>query len=45
VPLDDVAQLGELPPAARSYVEFVSQELGVPIELIGVGAERERVLV
>jgi adenylosuccinate synthase len=45
VPLDDVAQLDELPPAAHSYVEFVSRELGVPIELIGVGAERERVLV
>ena len=44
-PLDNVAQLDELPPAARSYVEFVSRELGVPIELIGVGAERERVLV
>ncbi len=44
-PLDDVAQLEELPPAARSYVEYVSRELGVPIELIGVGAERERVLV
>jgi adenylosuccinate synthase len=44
-PLDNVAHLEELPPAARSYVEFVSRELGVPIELIGVGAERERVLV
>ena len=44
-PLDDVVQLEELPPAARSYVEYVSRELSVPIELIGVGAERERVLV
>jgi adenylosuccinate synthase len=44
-PLDDVGQVEELPPAARSYVEYVSRELGVPIELIGVGAERERVLV
>jgi len=44
-PLDNVVQLEELPPAARSYVEFVSRELAVPIELIGVGAERERVLV
>jgi len=40
-----VAQVEELPPSARSYVEFVSRELAVPIELIGVGAERERVLV
>ena len=39
------AQLEQLPPAARDYVEFVSSELDVPIELVGVGAERERVLV
>jgi adenylosuccinate synthase len=44
-PLDDVGQFEQLPPAARDYVEFVSSELDVPIELIGVGAERERVLV
>ena len=43
-PLDDVDHLDELPAAARAYVEFVSQELDVPIELVGVGAERERVL-
>ena len=44
-PLDDVGHLEQLPPAARDYVEFVSRELDVPIELVGVGAERERVLV
>jgi adenylosuccinate synthase len=43
-PLDDVGHLEQLPPAARNYVEFVARELDVPIELIGVGAERERVL-
>jgi adenylosuccinate synthase len=35
---------GELPPAAREYVDFVSRELGVPITLVGTGAEREQVL-
>ena len=43
-PLDDASSLDELPGAARAYVEFVSQALGVPIELVGVGAARERVL-
>jgi adenylosuccinate synthase len=43
--LDHVGQLEQLPQAARDYVEFVSSELDVPIELVGVGAERERVLV
>jgi adenylosuccinate synthase len=42
--LDDVSSLDDLPPAARDYVEFVSHALEVPIELVGVGAARERVL-
>jgi adenylosuccinate synthase len=33
-----------LPPAARAYVDFVEQELGVEISLVGTGAERERVV-
>jgi adenylosuccinate synthase len=43
-PLDDASSLDELPDAARSYVEFVSQALALPIELVGVGAARDRVL-
>ncbi len=35
---------GDLPVAARAYVDFVSAELGVPITLVGTGAEREQVL-
>jgi adenylosuccinate synthase len=43
--LDGAHTLDELPTAARTYVEFVEQALDVPIELVGVGAARERVLV
>jgi adenylosuccinate synthase len=43
-PLDDASTLDELPQAARDYVEFVAHALDVPIELVGVGASRERVL-
>jgi adenylosuccinate synthase len=43
--LDGAHSLGELPPAAREYVEFVERALDLPIELVGVGAARERVLV
>ena len=43
-PLDDASTLDELPEAARRYVEFVARALDVPIELVGVGAARERVL-
>jgi adenylosuccinate synthase len=43
-PLDDATSVEELPAAARDYVEFVSDALGIPIELVGVGAARDRVL-
>jgi adenylosuccinate synthase len=43
-PLDDASTLDELPAAARDYVAYVSSALGLPIELVGVGAARDRVL-
>ena len=43
-PLDDATTVGDLPGAARRYVEFVERDLDAPVELVGVGAERERVL-
>jgi adenylosuccinate synthase len=39
-----VSALDDLPGPAREYVEFVSRSLELPIELVGVGAARERVL-
>ncbi|HTR32412.1 MAG TPA: adenylosuccinate synthase [Gaiellaceae bacterium] len=42
--LDGASSVGELPAAAAEYVAFVSRALGVPIELVGVGAARDRVL-
>jgi adenylosuccinate synthase len=44
-PLDNASSRDSLPDAARRYVEFVEHELDVPVELVGVGAARERVLV
>src|SRR3954470_17793914 len=38
-PIDD-----DLPAAARAYVDFVEQALGVEISLVGTGAERESVV-
>jgi adenylosuccinate synthase len=43
-PLDDASAVDELPAAAREYVAHVSRALGLPIELVGVGAARDRVL-
>jgi adenylosuccinate synthase len=33
-----------LPDAARGYVSFVEESLGVPVNLVGTGASRDRVL-
>ena len=43
-PLDDAESLADLPAAARAYVAFVEERLGVEVCLISVGAERERVV-
>jgi adenylosuccinate synthase len=43
-PLEDAASLADLPEAARAYVAFVEERLGVEVCLISVGAERERVV-
>ncbi len=43
-PLDEAASVDDLPAAARAYVRYVSEALRLQIELVGVGAARERVL-
>jgi adenylosuccinate synthase len=43
-PLDDAESMADLPAAARAYVAFVEERLGVEVSLISVGAERERVV-
>jgi adenylosuccinate synthase len=43
-PLDGAASRDAMPEPARRYVEFVEHELEVPVELVGIGAARERVL-
>jgi len=43
-PLDGVEDVTGLPEAARRYVEFVEERLGVEVALIGTGAERASVL-
>jgi adenylosuccinate synthase len=44
-PLDDVESMAALPPTARAYVEFAERALGLPVTLIGTGAERDRVIL
>ncbi|MDQ3572793.1 MAG: adenylosuccinate synthase [Actinomycetota bacterium] len=35
---------GDLPAAARDYLDFVEQRVGVPINLVGVGPGREQIV-
>jgi adenylosuccinate synthase len=34
----------ELPKEARQYLEFLESEVGIPITMVGVGADREQIL-
>jgi adenylosuccinate synthase len=34
----------ELPPQARAYLDYISEFVGVPIRLVGVGPDREQVV-
>jgi adenylosuccinate synthase len=43
--LEATATRAELPEEARAYLDFTEGELEVPVELVGIGAGRERVLV
>ena len=40
--LSHVSLVGQLPEAARQYVEFLSAQVGVPIRLVGLGPGREQ---
>jgi adenylosuccinate synthase len=43
-PLDAVGGPDDLPAAARRYVEFVEEQVEVPVSLVGTGADRARIL-
>ncbi|MFZ0665851.1 MAG: adenylosuccinate synthase [Acidimicrobiales bacterium] len=40
--LSGATELKDLPPAARKYVTFLAEQIGVPIKLVGVGPGREQ---
>ena len=42
--LTDCRDESDLPPAARDYLQFMSDFVGVPIALIGVGPGRDQVI-
>ena len=37
-------KLSDLPPGARAYVDFIAEQVGVPIQLISVGPGRDQII-
>src|SRR5680860_245455 len=44
-PIDEAADIGDLPIAARDYVRFIEELAGVPITFVSVGPSREQTVV
>jgi adenylosuccinate synthase len=42
--LAECRTISDLPVAAREYLEFISQQVGVPVALVGVGPEQHQVV-
>jgi adenylosuccinate synthase len=43
--LSDAREPGHLPDRARAFIEIVEREVGVPVRVVGVGAERDDYLL
>jgi adenylosuccinate synthase len=43
-PIDDVRSADDLPAEARTYLELIEREVGVPVTLAGVGQRRDQIL-
>ncbi len=43
--LSDKREPGQLPPEAKRFIEIVEEQVGVPVKVVGVGAERDDYLV
>ena len=44
-PIDETREHHELPTQARRFIEVVEREVGVPVRVVGVGADRDDYLV
>lgn len=43
--LSDTREAGDLPAEAKRFIEIVEEQVGVPVRVVGVGAERDDYLV
>jgi adenylosuccinate synthase len=42
--ISGVTAFGELPAAARAYLDFVEERVGVPVTMVGIGQRRDQTL-
>jgi adenylosuccinate synthase len=42
---EGLTELDQLPPAARDYVDFISEQIGVPVGLVSTGPERSQTIL
>ncbi|MBA2256524.1 MAG: adenylosuccinate synthetase, partial [Thermoleophilaceae bacterium] len=42
--IGDARRFEDLPPEARDYLELISDHVGVPVVLVGVGPDREQMI-
>ena len=42
--ISGITEASDLPPAARAYLAFLEQQVGVPVRLVGVGPGRDQFL-
>ncbi len=42
--ISGVREIGDLPPAAREYLDFIEQSLGIPVVMVGVGPGRDEII-
>ena len=43
--LGGVREAAHLPPGARALIELIEQQVGIPVRVVGVGAERDHYLL
>jgi adenylosuccinate synthase len=43
--ISKVRKLGDLPPAARRYVDAISGAVGLPVSLVSVGPDRDQTIL
>lgn len=43
--LSEAREAGDLPPEAKAFIDVVEREVGIPVRVVGVGAERDDYLM